>query len=56
METGNIRILDYLGRVGIPKEIRSYLHWKEGCLLNISVKDDTVVITKAAKNKNSDSL
>lgn len=56
MQEAYTKKLDYLGRVGIPKEIRSYLHWKEGCLLNISVKDDTVVITKAAKNKNSDSL
>lgn len=56
MNLENEQNLDYLGRISIPVEIRRYLQWKEGCLLNISVKDDSVVIIRSSDTSNSDSL
>lgn len=42
MKTGIVRRIDDLGRVVIPKEIRSHLHINEGDPLEISVEDNKV--------------
>lgn len=33
--------IDYLGRIGIPKNIRSLLHWEEDAPLDIRIQKDT---------------
>lgn len=45
-ETGMIRRLDDLGRVVIPKEIRTSLHLDEGDPMEILVDDKSVVFRK----------
>ena len=44
--TGIVRKLDELGRIVIPKEIRSSLHIKEGDPVAISVSDQTIQLEK----------
>ena len=53
-ETGMTRRVDELGRVVIPKEIRTILKIKEGTPLEIFVEGDTLLFKKysvAANNK-----
>lgn len=44
--TGLVRKLDNLGRIVIPKEIRSSLHLKEGDPVAISICDQTIQLQK----------
>lgn len=44
--TGIIRRVDDLGRVVIPKEIRRYLHIREGDPLEIFTERDTVIFKR----------
>ncbi|MGX4601702.1 AbrB/MazE/SpoVT family DNA-binding domain-containing protein [Faecalimicrobium sp. JNUCC 81] len=48
-DKGIERKLDRLGRIIIPKEIRTKLNFKENQSLNISVVDNAVIITKSKK-------
>lgn len=43
---GIIRKFDDLGRIVIPKEIRNSLEIKEGTAVDITVKDNKVIIEK----------
>ena len=42
--TGIVRKIDNLGRLVVPKEIRTVLGWEEGQPLEIYVDDETMVI------------
>lgn len=46
MEVGIVRRIDELGRIVIPKEIRKKLRIKEGDSLEISVKEDNILLKK----------
>lgn len=46
MEIGNVRRIDYLGRIVIPMEIRRLLNLHDGAMLGISVHEDTLVMKK----------
>jgi transcriptional pleiotropic regulator of transition state genes len=43
--TGMSRKLDVLGRIVIPAEIRKSLDLKEGGVLEISLNDETIILT-----------
>ncbi len=43
---GNIRKVDDLSRIVIPKEVRESLNIQENCLLEFSLKENSVVLTK----------
>lgn len=49
---GSVRRIDDLGRVVIPKEIRSLLNIKNGELLNILVNDDSIILKKENESIN----
>ena len=44
--TGIIRRIDDLGRIVIPKEIRTRLHLREGDALEIFVENENVIYSK----------
>lgn len=50
--TGIIRRIDELGRIVIPKEIRSKLRISEGETLEIYVKEEQIILSKFSKIKN----
>jgi AbrB family looped-hinge helix DNA binding protein len=41
---GNVRQLDELGRITIPKEIRDFHGWKKGQILEVFYDDDSIVL------------
>ena len=44
--TGIIRRLDDLGRIVIPKEIRKFLKFKDGDVLELLVEDNSLILKK----------
>ena len=47
---GNARRIDPLGRVVVPAELRKLLGIEPGDLLDISLRDDRIVVTKVEAN------
>jgi transcriptional pleiotropic regulator of transition state genes len=49
--TGIVRKLDELGRIVIPKEIRTTMEIAEGCPLEIHVDGEEIILKKYIKEK-----
>ena len=47
MEFTIIRKIDALGRIVLPKDIRTALNLREGSFIEINVKNGSVLLTKA---------
>ncbi len=45
-DTGIVRKLDILGRIVLPKEMRTKLHLESGNFVDIAVREDRVYIKK----------
>ena len=47
------RIIDYLGRVNIPKEIRKFMDWREDDVIEFSIgANNEVILKKVAETNN----
>ena len=55
-QTGIIRRLDDLGRIVIPKSIRSVMNIHEGSALEISVEDRQIIMTEYKSTNISDKV
>ena len=44
--TGIVRKIDHLGRIVLPKELRKTLDLPDGTPMDISLKDDTILLKK----------